>query len=80
MAKITDKKTGGNMEQVDELIEVLLRKENKDFDYFCDVLERNGCQVWSRKLKVAAGPGKHPQLYCIIKVAPSAQGWCEWGT
>ena len=64
IASIAAKKTGGNLEQVDELIDVLLRKENKDFDYFCDVLERNGCQGWSRKLKVAAGLGKHPQLYC----------------
>ena len=62
IASIADK--SGNLEQVDELIKVLLRKENKDFDYFCDVLERNGCQVWSHKLKVAAGLGKHPQLYC----------------
>ena len=61
-ASIADK--SDNLEQVDELINVLLRKENKDFDYFCDVLERNGCEVWSRKLKVAAGLGKQPQLYC----------------
>ena len=64
MASIADKRTSGKLEQVDELIEVLLRKEDKDFDYFCDVLERNGCEVWSRKLKVAAGLGKQPQLYC----------------
>ena len=62
IASIADK--SGNLEQVDELIKVLLRKENKDFDYFCDVLERNGCEGWSRKLKVAEGLGKHPQLYC----------------
>ena len=64
IASIAAKKTSGNLEQVDELIEVLLRKENKDFNYFCDVLERNGCEVWSHKLKVAAGLGKQPQLYC----------------
>ena len=63
IASIAAKKTGGNLEQVDELIEVLVRKENKDFDYFCDVLERNGCEVWSHKLKVAAGLSKHPQLH-----------------
>ena len=55
---IAAKKASGNLEQVDELIGVLARKENKDFRYFCVVLEKHGCQAWSNKLKVAAGLGK----------------------
>ena len=58
---IAAKKASGNLEQVDELIEILLRKENKDFQFFCFVLEKHGRQVYSNKLKVAAGLGKPPQ-------------------
>ena len=58
------KKNGGNVEQVDELIDVLVKKENKDFDYFCVVLEKAGCQAWSNRLKEAAGLGKRQQLSC----------------
>ena len=57
-ASISAKRAMGNVDQVDELIEVLLRKENKDFQYFCAVLEKHGSQVYSNKLKVAAGLGK----------------------
>ena len=38
----TIKESSGNMRQVDQLINVLLHKENKDFDYFCVVLEKEG--------------------------------------
>ena len=58
------KQNRGNVEQVDELIEVLVKKENKDFDYFCVVLEKAGCQMWSNRLKEAAGLGKQQQLSC----------------
>ena len=54
----------GNVEQVDELIDVLVTKENKDFDYFCLVLEKEGCQAWSNRLKEAAGLGKQQHLSC----------------
>ena len=40
--KIKAKCTGGTVDQVNELIDILVRKENKDFDYFCDVLEKEG--------------------------------------
>ena len=59
---IAAKKSSGNVEQVDELIGVLLTKENKDFDYFCDVLEKEGHQSLSNRLKVAAGLSKRPHL------------------
>ena len=61
---LTDMESGrirkytGNMEQVDELINILVTKENKDFDHFCVVLEKEGYHVWSKKLREAAGLGK----------------------
>ena len=66
--KIKTKYTGGTMDQVDELIDVLVRKENKDFDYFCDVLEKEGYPTCSSRLKEASVLGKcsKPQyLLCI---------------
>ena len=56
------KKTSGNVAQVDELIDVLLTKENKDFDCFCDVLEKEGHQSLSNRLKAAADLSKRPHL------------------
>ena len=58
------KQNRGNVEQVDELIDILVTKENKHFDYFCLVLEKAGCQTWSNRLKEAAGLGKRQQLSC----------------
>ena len=55
----------GHVKQVDELIDILLTKEGKDFDYFCTVLEKEGYKVWSDKLKDAAGLGKRQQLGCM---------------
>ena len=60
---ISDKKTsGGNVEQVDELISVLLKKEDKDFDYFCNVLEKEGYRSCSNRLKLAANLRKRLHL------------------
>ena len=58
------KQNRGNVEQVDKLIDILVTKENRHFDYFCLVLEMEGCQVWSNRLKEAAGLGKRQQLSC----------------
>ena len=44
--------------QVDELIEVLVKKENKDFDHFCVILEEDGHCTLSNRLKEVAGIGK----------------------
>ena len=55
------RKYTGNMEQVDELIEILVTKDNKGFDHFCVVLEE-GYHVWSEKLREVAGLGKRQQL------------------
>ena len=64
----TIKESSGNVKQVDKLIDVLLHKENKDFDYFCVVLEKEGCQACSNSLKVAAGIGKRPLLYAPLRI------------
>ena len=50
-SEISDK--NDNVKQVDILVDVLLKKENEDFDYFCDVLEKEGYRSCSNKLKVA---------------------------
>ena len=43
-----------NISRVDELIETLLTKENRHFDAFCAVLERNGYEHWARTLQEEA--------------------------
>ena len=53
----------GNIEQVDEMIEILVTKDNKDFDHFCVILEK-GHPVWSEKLREAAALGKRQQ--CMV--------------
>lgn len=52
------KKKKGYINQVDEWVDILLTKESKHFDYFCDVLEEKGYKVWSDKLRESAGLGK----------------------
>ena len=44
----------GDMEQMGELINILLGKEDMAFYAFCDVLERSNYEVWARELKSAA--------------------------
>ena len=59
------RKKRGHVKQVDELIDTLLKKESKDFDYFCTVLEKEGYKVSSDKLREAAGLGKRQYLGCM---------------
>ena len=40
-----------NVATVDELIKILLTKENRHFDAFCTALEKNGYEHWARKLQ-----------------------------
>lgn len=40
----------GNIERVDELIAILLTKDDKRFDELCRVLEGNGYSHWADKL------------------------------
>ena len=44
-----------NVAQVDEVVKILLTKTGKHFDEFCEILERNGYQVWAKRLRNAAG-------------------------
>ena len=44
-----------NVARVDELIEILLTKENRHFDDFCAALEENGYGHWARKLREGLG-------------------------
>ena len=40
-----------NVASVDELIEILLTKENRHFDDFCAAVERNGYEHWAKTLR-----------------------------
>ncbi len=48
------KAKAGDMEQMGELINILLRKEDIAFYTFCDLLERRNYEVWARELKSTA--------------------------
>ena len=41
--------------RVDELINILLTKENEHFDAFCKALEGNGCRHWATTLQKEVG-------------------------
>ena len=49
----------GNVAQVDELVQILLTKENRHFDGLCRVLEHNGYRHWAQRLRAAAGGHRH---------------------
>ena len=44
-----------NVAKVDELVEILLTKDNRHFDDFCAALEENGYGHWARKLREGLG-------------------------
>ena len=44
----------GDMEQMGELINILLGKEDMAFYTFCDMLQRSNNEVWARELKSTA--------------------------
>ena len=44
----------GDMEKMDELIRILLGKEDMAFYTFCDLLQRSNYEVWARELKLEA--------------------------
>ena len=48
------KAKAGDMEQMEELINILLGKEDMAFYTFCDLLQRSNYEVWARELKSAA--------------------------
>ena len=41
----------GDVDRVDELVKILLTKDESTFDGFCSALEENGCRHWASKLK-----------------------------
>lgn len=43
----------GNIIQVNELVKILLTKEDSYFDRFCRVCEANGYPHWAQKLETA---------------------------
>ena len=47
----------GNVAQVDELLAILQTKDNRDFDYFCTIIEKNNA-TRANNLGKAAGLGK----------------------
>ena len=51
----------GNVPQVDELVAILLTKDDRHFDGFCRVCECNGYRHWARRLREAAG-GHRPAV------------------
>ena len=54
-----------NVSQVDELIVILLTKENRDFDSFCRVLKKGGCVRWSEKLNQSVSPTKQGMILTL---------------
>ena len=40
-----------NISRVDELVEILLTKENRHFEKVCVALERNGYKHWAKSLR-----------------------------
>ena len=53
----------GQVETVDELVRILLTKEDRDFDVFCRVLSANGSNHWSEKLRRTAQLGQLSVLW-----------------
>ena len=48
------KAKAGDMEQMEELINILLGKEDMALYTFCDLLQRSNYEVWARELQSAA--------------------------
>ena len=48
------KAKAGDMEQMEELIDILLGKDDMAFYIFCDMLQRSNYEVWARELKSTA--------------------------
>ena len=60
----------GNVAQVDELISILLTKENHHFDGFCRALECSGYNHLAQQLQAAAGVGRSTDLTCALYPFP----------
>ena len=58
----------GNVAQVNELFRVLLTKENRHFERFCDVLEATGYQHWAQQLRSTADCKKAEGMYVGVLI------------
>ena len=67
-----------NVSQVDALIEILLTKENKDFDSFCRVLEKGKYRWWSEVLSQSASSTKRGMILTAESKRGLCVGICEW--
>ena len=71
----------GDMEQIGELINILLGKEDMAFYTFCDLLQRSNYEVWARELKSVAERLKTVGMLntcCLHLVAESGYRECIW--
>lgn len=55
----------GNVARVDELIDILLTKDNVLFDGFCEALKENGYKHWAKTLREKVGAREGKQLSCM---------------
>ena len=55
---VTISSKSDNVDQVDALIDILLTKEDRDFDSFCRILKENGHQSLSKELSRSATQGR----------------------
>ena len=55
-------KENGDIERVDQLIEILLAKDSATFDVFCSALEANGYPHWASMLRAE---GKFAMIWVI---------------
>lgn len=55
--RVTAKEKEGNVAQVDELFTILLTKEDKDFDSFCDIVKRQCNATRAKNLRETAKRG-----------------------
>ena len=67
-------------QQMEELIQILLGKRNKDFKIFCEMLRQCNYGLWANQLKKKAWefkgePGTHSCLYKKY-VERKDLGWC----
>ena len=68
----------GDMEQMGELINILLGKEDMAFHTFCDMLQRSNYEVWARELKSAAEKLKTVGMLntCCLRIVAESGLYC----
>lgn len=56
-----------NVERVDELIDILLTKGNREFEQFCSILEQTGYDHWAKILWEEVNQGNPRKSFSAIK-------------